>query len=349
MELNEFTVLAHTDYLVDVAEKRSKGEHKVLERDHLATLKAGGVDIICDHVGGETRHFLTFPVKQLLNFADPLQRALNGVDCMIQESEESPGSISIVRSIKDAKEAKANGNLGVILCLQGGMPLREDLSLLRSFYRLGIRCIHLTANRRNLISDSCMDRTDGGLSDFGVRVVEEMNRLGMVIDIAQLSPRGCLDVFETSTQPVIASNSNAKALCSHPRNLSDDVLQGLANNRGVMGLHCLPAFLKEEPGADIDDMIAHMHYVTDLVGVDHLALGPDLLEGGPDDRYECIWGKGQKLGDRQIEFEYPKGFTSIANIPDLADSMIDSGFTRKEVSMILGGNLLRVYHEVWGQ
>lgn len=344
---DDLVVLAHTDYLVDVSERRSRGETQVLEKYHLGALRKGGVNIICDHVGGETRMFTTFPLKKMLDTADYLERALDGIDYMMQEASESSNEILIVTSIDDVERAKSESKLGIVLALQGGSPIKEDLALLRTFYRLGIRLMNLTANLRNQIADSCMDRTNGGLSDFGVSVVEEMNRLGMVIDIAQLSQQGCRDVFELSTHPVIASNSNAATLCNHPRNLDDGVINLLGENGGVMGIHCLPAFLRNDSKASLEDMIKHIDYVVNLVGIKHVGLGPDLLENWPKEKYDSIWGEGQNLGDQKISFDYPKGFESIANVSDLQQALIDRGYSKEDVGKILGGNLLRVFKQVW--
>ncbi len=343
----EFTVLAHTDYLVDVSERRSRGERKVLEKFHLPALRQGGVNIICDHVGGETRMFTTFPLKKMLDCADHLERALDGIDYMRQEANESSTEILIVTSMDDIERARNENKLGIILALQGGNPIKEDLALLRTFYRLGIRLMNLTANIRNQISDSCMGRTNGGLSHFGVSVVEEMNQLGMVIDISQLSQQGSKDVLELSTQPVIASNSNALSLCSHPRNLDDHVIKLLGENGGVMGIHCLPAFLKNDSQATLEDMIKHIDHVVNLTSIDNVGLGPDLLEDWPKDKYDSIWGEGQNLGDQKITFDYPKGFESIANVPDLVQAMLDNGYSKIDVEKFLGGNFLRVFKQVW--
>ncbi len=339
--------LAHTDYPIDIAEQRSKGKNKVMEERHLAALRKGGVNFICDHVGGETNMFSTFPVSLMLKQADYLERTLNGIDCMLQEAEESKDEILIVRKKSDFDNAVSSGRLGIILSIQGGMPIRSNLALLRTFYNLGVRLMNLTANERNLLGNSCMDRRDGGLSHFGAEVVEEMNRVGMVIDIAQLSPQGCLDVFDLSEFPVIASNSNAQALCDHPRNLSDEIIKGLADNGGAMGIHCLPAFLSSNPGANIQSIIDHIEYVVNLVGIDHVGLGPDLLENWPEEKYNCIWEKGQDLADTKIDFQYPEGFKSLTDIPSLYDAILERGYSKNDAAKIMGENFLRVFKETW--
>ncbi|MGY5881415.1 MAG: dipeptidase [Candidatus Thorarchaeota archaeon] len=343
---DEFVVLAHTDYLIDIAERRSWGEKQVLENRHLSTLKAGGVDIICDHVGGRTRMFSTFPLKKMLDSADSMERSLHSLDCMWEEAKESSEKLAIIQHIKDIESLKAQDKLGIVLCLQGGSPIKEDLALLRTFYRLGIRCMHLTSNVRNKISDSCADRNAGGLTHFGVEVVQEMNRIGMVIDLAQMSHRGCLDVLEITDQPVIVSNSNARALCDHPRNLHDNVIEQVGKAGGVIGVHCLPSFLKTEGKVTVDDMVKHIRYIVDLIGVEYVGLGPDLLEDWPKEKHDTIWGV-QQLDGKPVEFEYPDGFSSISDIPNLRKKLLDNGFSNEDVGKILGGNLLRVFRDVW--
>lgn len=338
--------LSHTDYPIDIAEQRSKGRNKVFETRHLEALRKGGVNFICDHLGGETNMFSTFPVSLMLKQADYLERTLNGIDCMIQEARESKDKILLIKTVNDIEEALSSDRLGIILSIQGGKPIRENIALLRIFYELGVRLMNITANERNLLGNSCMDRTDGGLSYFGAHVVEEMNQLGMVIDVAQLSPKGCMDVFDLSSSPVIASNSNAKALCNHPRNLSDEVIKKLAQNGGVMGIHCLPAFLSSTPGAGIQDMIDHIEYVVNLAGIDHVGIGPDLLENWPVRKYNCIWEKAQDLADKKIDFQYPEGFKSLSDIPSLYAAILDRGYSKKDASKIIGENFLRVFKEV---
>ncbi|MFW9853603.1 MAG: dipeptidase [Candidatus Thorarchaeota archaeon] len=342
-----FTALSHTDYLIDVAERRSQGEKRVMERRHLPSLRKGGIDLICDHVGGETRMFTTFPIKSILSNPDYLQRALDGIDYMFQEETESNEKITIITNIKEAEELKRSNKLGIVLCLQGGKPIKRDLALLRAFYRLGIRKMNLTANLRNEISDSCMDRTNGGLSDFGVKVVEEMNRIGMVIDISHLSQKGCMDVLELSSQPIIASNSNVKALCRHPRNLDDNIINQLGENGGYIGIHSLPMFLSENNDACIDDMIRHIEHIISLVGINHVGIGPDLLENWPQEKHDAIWMGGQDLGGKKIAFHYPKGFESIGDIPKIANLLEKRGFSKTDVGKVMGGNLLRVFSLVW--
>lgn len=344
---NTYTILAHTDYAVDVGESRSRGLVRVMARKHIPVIRAGGVDVICDHVGGDTRLFSTFPIQMLLSSSTPLERALHNIECMFEEESESPEQFSIIRSFSDIRNAKEAGKLGVILSLQGGMPINHDLALLGIFHRLGVRCMHLTAALRNNISDSCMGRSNGGLTDFGIEVVKRMNDSGITIDLSQLSPRGCLDVLEVSRKPVIASNSNARSLYDHPRNLDDAVIEAMGKNGGVMCVHCLSLFITDEGTATLDDLVDIIEYMVGLAGVDHVGVGPDLLENWPSEVYEKMWGHEESLESSFTESSYVKGLESISEIPNLRAALIQRGFSEDDCHKIMGHNLLRVFRETW--
>ena len=129
--------------------------------------------------------------------------------------------------------------------MEGAEGLEGDLGVLRMMYRLGVRWIGLTWNHRNQAADGLGEmRTGGGLTEFGVHLVQEMNRLGMVVDIAHLAPAGVRDVLATSEAPVVASHANAHALCPVPRNLSDEQLEGVAKTGGVVGVTYVPDFIR---------------------------------------------------------------------------------------------------------
>ena len=276
------------------------------------------------------------------------RRTVIGLDNLGKTVDENPDKFFFAEFAEDVRKAKKEGKIALVPHIQAcAAPIESDYVFLRALPRLGLKIIQLTYNSQTSIGTGCCEPRDTGLTLFGKKIVEEMNRIGMVIDIAQLSPKGCQDVLSLSKHPVIASNSNARSLCDHPRNLNDDIIKGLAENGGVMGIHCLPAFLCKEGSATLDDMIKHIDYIRDLVGVDHVGLGPDLLEDWPKDKYDIIWGEGQNLGGKTIEFEYPKDFQSLADIPKLTNRLSNHGYSKREVKQILGGNFLRVFSKAW--
>ena len=194
---------------------------------------------------------------------------------------------------------------------------------LRQFYRLGVRNLGLAWNFRNAACDGVSEsRTNGGLTQFGVKVVEECNRLGMLIDLSHLSPAGVDDVLNTSLQPVIASHSNARALCDHPRNLTDAQLEAIAMRGGVVGVTFVDAFLnaRNPSRATLDDVITHLEYMLSRIGPDSVALGSD-FDG-------CTT---------------PSDIPDVTAYPRITTKLLDRGHSPEVVRKVLGGNLLRVF------
>jgi membrane dipeptidase len=151
--------------------------------------------------------------------------------------------ITIARTVSEIRAAKRAGNPAVILHFQGGTPIETDLNLMNVYHALGVRVIQLTYNYRNFIGDGCLEENDGGLSDFGRKAIKRMNDLRISIDISHVGERTSLEAIETSQQPVIASHANVRALCDSPRNLSNRVIDAIAQKGGVIGVCAFPAFI----------------------------------------------------------------------------------------------------------
>lgn len=181
-----------------------------------------------------------------------------------------------ILSRSDLDECVLKQQKGAILFVEGAHPIEGSLAQLRTLYRLGIRGIGLTWNFRNAVADGCHEKNPGGLSLFGRKVVEEMNKLRMIIDLSHIAEPGFWDTMELSTAPVIASHSNVKSLCGHQRNLSDDQMKALFQKGGVMGLTFVDFFVTSEKRTVwIDDLLRHLDYVCALGGADHVGFGSD--------------------------------------------------------------------------
>lgn len=357
-------VALHTDYIGDISERRSRGENRIMETRHVPKLREGGVTAVCDHVIGETFECLCFPINTLLdtsytsqNFpmreyygwvrlygATPSKHALRLIDYMLSDLEES-SDISLATAVKDIVEAKRDGKAVLVLSAQGCSPIEDDLSLLKTFYRLGLRCMGLIVRHRNLLSDSIWARTNIGLSDFGEEVVKEANKLGIVIDISHISKKGFMEVLDVSSDPVIASNSNAFGVCDHIRNLSDEMVKALAENGGVIGLHAISQYVTGKDMSTLADMLDHVDYITKLVGVDHVGIGPDIVSTDmyPKEICDKIWGEGLPF-----EGSYPEGFEHLSKMLNVTRGLVDRGYSDEEIEKILGSNALRVFKKVWG-
>ncbi len=180
-----------------------------------------------------------------------------------------------IKKAEDFSCAFSEGKVGAILTLENGRALGGSLFNLQYFYELGVRAITLTWNDDNEIAGGVLGSSGGGLTAFGRDVVREMNRLGMMVDVSHVSEKSFWDVLDCTTLPPMASHSNAKAICSHPRNLTDEQIRALSEAGGVIGLNLYPVFLNEEGRASLEDCLRHIEHIASVGGENCLGLGSD--------------------------------------------------------------------------
>jgi membrane dipeptidase len=335
---------AHTDFIAGVSEERSRGERGVAERLHLPILRAGGVKAVCEHVAGDTPYFSTFAFRNIRPL-QPTKFALQALDYWHAELAETP-DWRLVLAADDFRHAEREGRIAVVLGFEGAMPVDDDLGILRMFHRLGIRSIGLTWNGRNLLGDGVAVGAGGGLTRFGREGVAEMNRLGIVIDVSHMADEGIRDTIAASAHPIIASHSNARALCPHPRNLPDDLARALAARGGVIGLHMLAQFVSGSTRATLDQFIDHIDHFARLVGPAHVGIGPDCMEQWPADVYRQLWAGTEMAA---LQFAYPPEFDSLAKCLNVTRGLVARGYDDEAVRGIMGGNVLRVFEAVLGR
>jgi membrane dipeptidase len=221
---------------------------------------------------------------------------------------------------------------------------------LRNFYRLGLRCLGLTHDVRNELGDGVRERSAGGLTHFGAKVVEECNRLGIVVDVSHLSDRGTHDVLAISAQPIIASHSNARSLCPHPRNLTDELIRAIAKGGGVIGFHALDTFISSNPNPTLDVLARHIAHIAEIGGPDCIGIGPDLMENWDPTIFTTVAERSSTVNGipaLSMKWTYPEGMRSNAELPNLTEALLKLGFGSQDVVKFLGGNFLRVFDAVW--
>jgi membrane dipeptidase len=208
---------------------------------------------------------------------DPFLRALAMIDRFYEELKANDRHIAIARNYSDFLQNKKAGKLSAFLTIEEGGTLKGDLANLRNFWRLGVRLITLTWNYPNEIGypNALSEGRDKGLTPFGREVIEEMNRLGMLIDVSHLSDRGFYDVAALSKSPFVASHSNARSVAAHPRNLTDDMIKLVADKGGVIGINFEKDFLGNAPISKIEDIICHIRHIYTIGGCEVLAIGSD--------------------------------------------------------------------------
>ena len=255
-----------------------------------------------------------------------------------------------VRSSADIQAAKKAGKTGIIFGFQNTTAIEEDIGLLSIFHTLGVRLIQLTYMEANLVGQGCLERIDAGLTQFGLEVIDEMNRLGILIDLSHVGYRTTMDAIEASAKPVAFTHANPQSLCSHARNKPDDAIKALAKKGGVIGATLFPPFLPSGNDSTIEDFMDVIEYLVEMVGIDHVAIGTDFTEGQPREFFDWLLSGKSKQGPAMaLDFpiQNPQGIQNSADFPNLTDALLTRGYTESEAGKILGENMVRLFKDVW--
>jgi membrane dipeptidase len=271
----------------------------------------------------------------LVNFADWLIR--------IDRSDERA---VLVRGAADIVAAKAAGRLGIVFGSQTPTIIDGDVRFLRVFHEMGLRVLQMAYQRRNPLADGCGESADGGVSDLGREAIEEMNRLGIAIDLSHASDRTMLETIAHSSMPVFFSHSNRRSVVNHRRNVPDETLKRLAARGGVCCVSAYSDFLADRgsaTGTTVDQFAEMARHMVDLIGIDHVGFGLDSGESRTEPEIDYI---GSVIGGgTDISKRY--ALTSRRQLPGFTRSLLKVGFREAEVEKILGGNVLRFFGEVW--
>lgn len=282
---------------------------------NIPKMRQGGIDVAF------------FAVDVTRAWKNHLSYALDAFGWFDAEIVENSSDICIVRKAADIQAAKANGKLAAVLAIENSEAVERSLNVLRSLYLLGVRSIGLTHNPNTWASTGNNEgETGGGLTKFGVQLVKEMNKLGMLVDVSHISERGFWDVLDISDTPIIASHSNCKILCNHSRNLTNEQLKAISVNGGVVGITFVPGFITEDgwkKNPPFAQLLNHIEYAIDVAGLEHVGIGSD-FDGG-----------GDLLKDAT---EFPK----------ITEGLSERGYTDAAIQKVLGGNHLRVIEAAFG-
>ena len=254
-----------------------------------------------------------------------LQRGLQLIEGAHRFIANNSDQVFLVQGKLDLEQIPDPARLGVLLSVEGGEILGEDLFMLDIIFKLGVRALGLTWNQRNALATGVGEADiQLKLSNFGQEVVQRMNKLGMIVDVSHLNEAGFWHVLEVSKDPIAATHSCAKALCDHPRNLTDQQLRALGRHKGIVGVNFYPRFLKETGVATRDDVVRHICHIAEVAGVETVGLGSDF--DGID--------------------ETPEGLGHVGDYSYLVDDLIKAGFSTREVEQIMGRNFMRLLSDV---
>ena len=336
---------------------RKDGDVTFTTLDIAKRLTTGQTDIPRARQGGLKAQFWSVyvPTEQ----PDPALAVIEQIDIVKRMVEKYPDDFELATTADDVERIAKSGKIASLLGMEGGVAIENSLAQLRAFAALGVRYMTLTHNTSLDWADSATGSAkNGGLSSFGERVVKEMNRLGMLVDISHVSAETMDDVLRISKAPVIASHSGAYAVANHPRNVPDDILKRLPKNGGVIMVVFYPSFivpdraktfaqarveLKQKfpveaefekaydqwtkdhpmPRGSVKDIVHHISHIVKIAGIDHVGIGSD---------YDGIT-------------DTPLGMEDVSCYPRLTDELLSQGYSPEQIRKIMGGNVIRALRE----
>ena len=324
----------HNDLLMLVT-RRPPAVWSAYFRDHwLPQLVDGGVDL----------QALPVFVDAEFRPEGSLRESLRMVEAAHQLAEANADVVRLCTSGTDLERAAADGRIALVLALEGCPQVDEDIELLGTFYRLGVRIASFTHFGRSALGDgSGEDAAGSRLTSHGVRAVAEMESLGMLVDVSHLGARGTEHVLELATTPVIATHSSARALRDHHRNLSDDHLRGIAATGGVIGINFFAPYLTEGV-ATIDHLVDHFEHVAQVAGIDAVAIGADFITEVIEEKIPAC-DRPATIAGEDAERSVP-GLTGPKGFPLVSTALAARGWSEADIAAAMGGNVRRLLTRV---
>jgi len=306
------------------------GDVDPVNRSIIPRLRSGHVDIVVYAVGGDSIAHSNGRDKRLL-------ATLENISALGTGLRQSGGAARLIKTSDDVPD-EPDGAIGFVLHLEGGGPLEGSLAALEALFDLGVRSIQPAWNLRNELADGVREeKTEGGLTRFGIDVLRHMEEWGLLIDLAHISPPGFWHALRITSKPLVVSHANSRAVHDHPRNLTDEQLIAIAERGGVVGIHALPVFV-DESQPTIERLVDHVAHMVDVAGLEHVGFGGDFIRNdGPRSWRE-------QIPPRVVE--ELENFGEIDDLPYLVDALLRRGFTATEVGALLGRNFAKVLREV---
>ncbi|MEM8688801.1 MAG: dipeptidase [Pseudomonadota bacterium] len=270
--------------------------------------------------------------------------------------ETYPELICHARTGDDVRAAKEAGLTAIIFGFQNCSPIEDDIGLVEICHTLGARFMQLTYNNQSLLATGAYETEDSGLTRFGKQVVEEMNRVGLVVDMSHSAERSTLDAIAFSERPIAITHANPHSWHPGLRNKTDTVLKALAESGGMLGFSLYPHHLKDGSACTLTSFCEMIARTADLMGIDHIGIGSDLCQDQPDSVVEWM-----RVGRWSKEIDYGEGSKDNAGFPpqppwfqdnrdfgNIAMGLADMGFGEEETAKLMGGNWLRFFDENFG-
>ncbi len=320
--------------------------------DFARRLDVGHLDLPRMREGGVNAVMFAVWIDEGFSNEAALKLALREIDVIHQTIAAQSSQLAFARTADDVRKAHADGKIAILISIEGGRVICDDLGILRMLESLGVCSITLAWNAANGWADAHAHQRHGGLTNFGKEVVREMQRLNMLVDVSHLSDPAFWDVIEVSERPVFASHSSCYELQPHTRNMKDPMIEALAKNGGVMNINFFGGFIGADPetghveptlrnppvyrdpfdriaymvpfpGPPLSRLIDHFNHAISIAGADHVGIGSDFD------------------GVTQL----PQGMEDVSKLPAITSGLLDAGHSEQDVVKVLGGNNLRLFEQ----
>lgn len=314
-------------------------------------LSEGHVDIPRLREGGADAMIFAVWINEGFSNEEALALCLRGIDVIHQTIEQHSSDLAFARTAQDVKDAKQNGKIAILISIEGGRVICDDLGILRMLESLGVCSITLAWSAAHGWADSHNHLRHNGLTEFGKNVVCEMQRLNMLVDVSHLSDKAFWDVLEVAERPVFASHSSCRTVQEHTRNMRDEMIEALAKNGGVMNINFVGQFIgtgkveapanppwyspklrdpfdrialpSEEPGPPFSRLMDHFNHAIKIAGADHVGIGSDFD------------------GVTQL----PQGMEDVSKLPAITSGLLEAGHSEEVVRKVLGENDLCLFEQ----
>lgn len=265
------------------------------------------------------------------------------------DNDHHPDLVMRAYSVKDILEAKKSGRTAILATIENGQMIDNDLDRVDMLYGLGVRSLGLSYNARTTLGDGCTERTDAGLSSLGFKVIERMNRLGMLIDLSHSSDLASKETIEASKAPCCFTHTFAREIFNNPRGKTDELLKLVARKGGVIGMAVVPNLISSKPVQTIFDVLDHLDYIVKLVGIDHVAIGTDCMFGD----HVALHKNMHKIMDMSKALnEFPGAYIDYmenpGQWPNFTRALVARGYSDGDIKKILGENVLRLLRQTIG-
>lgn len=319
----------HGDIWTHVAIERNKGNKNIIKDMHLERFKEGNM------IGGIFVIWIDPP-----HYENPQCRTVEIIESMSTEIVENPDVLYIVHNSKDFNNALKNKKLAIVIGMEGLSGIGNRVELLNTLYRLGIRHASLTWNEENELATGIRGNPDRGLTKYGIEAIKLMEKLGIIVDVAHANDKSFWDIYDNTKKPFIDSHSNCKALCNVPRNLADEQLKAIAEKGGLVGLNGFNEFIhRQRDKQDIHNLVNHLDYMVELIGIDHVGFGFDFFHYLESDTVDSF------VDDVNTQ---TRGLEDISKSQRLIDILYKRGYTKEDIEKISYKNYYRIIKEILG-